>query len=636
MSAANRQPAESHDPTPTLAHASHGVRLELLRAGQMDATPLFLMTGPAGDAGEIAAVASAFVGPQSVYAVAPSLREAQQPAIDRVEQVAALMVKAISRARPSGPYRLGGLSSGALIALEVAQGLRAAGEDVEALFLIDPVYPERHSRWGGRLRAAGRRLSRQTARRDTDGIPGYRPRFFDGRLTLIVSSTDRRLGGDPIRLWRGRAAQLDVQRVDADLAAIARESASQIAEIIDHRLASLEKTWTGLRSIPGFERPMILTTVRWFSDARLAHALTDAGFSVSACRPRAHALEVVDGLTSDSRLSRMRPLRSLLKAIRQASPDIILPSDEQALVLLRRLHDRMRTADPQVAALIARSLGNSNDWSSISSRARLIGEAVSLGVSAPATTVIDNAGGLGAWAAEQSMPVVLKTDGSWGGRGVAVVRDPGDLQRVWSNIAKPPGLTRAVKRALFDSDDNSLSRSLRRIRPVVNAQQFVDGREAIATVACADGEVLAIVCLEVVRATEAKGPAAVVRVIDHPAMARAAEQIVRRFRLTGFCGLDFMLTSQGEAQLLELNPRVTPTCHLLVEGTYPRVRPITLFPADPVLSAEHRTEPSELDVPRRAPRLVRAGETMIARKHRPVSRLAARLTKKFSPFPLLS
>jgi hypothetical protein len=303
-------------------------------------------------------------------------------------------------------------------------------------------------------------------------------------------------------------------------------------------------------------------------------------------------------------------------------------------VLLRRLYNRARTADPELTALVSRSLGNSDDWPFIASRAALIDEAASLGVSAPATTVIDDADALAAWAAAQSLPVVLKTDGSWGGRGVAVIRDSADLQRAWSTISKPPGLTRAVKRALFDSDDSSLSRSLRRIRPVVNAQQFVNGREAIATVACVDGEVLAIVCLEVVQVTEAKGPAAVVRVIDHPAMEQAAHQIVGHFRLTGFCGFDFMLTSGG-ARLLELNPRVTPTCHLLVEGTYPRGRAITLFPADPALSAEHRTEPSELDVPRRAPRLVRAGETMIARKNRPVSRIASRLTKKFSPFPLL-
>ena len=33
----------------------------------------------------------------------------------------------------------------------------------------------------------------------------------------------------------------------------------------------------GLRPGPGFARPMILTSMRWFSVARLAHSLVEAG-----------------------------------------------------------------------------------------------------------------------------------------------------------------------------------------------------------------------------------------------------------------------------------------------------------------------------------------------------------------------
>ena len=59
-----------------------------------------------------------------------------------------------------------------------------------------------------------------------------------------------------------------------------------IAGVIDHRLALARENWPGLRPTPGFERPMILTTMRWFSAARLAHSLLEAGFAVSTCRPR--------------------------------------------------------------------------------------------------------------------------------------------------------------------------------------------------------------------------------------------------------------------------------------------------------------------------------------------------------------
>ena len=45
---------------------------------------------------------------------------------------------------------------------------------------------------------------------------------------------------------------------------------------------------------------------------------------------------------------------------------------------------------------------------------------------------------------------------------------------------------------------------LRRERPVVNAQEFCAGREAIVTAACVDGKVQALVCLEVVQVSEAR------------------------------------------------------------------------------------------------------------------------------------
>jgi hypothetical protein len=100
------------------------------------------------------------------------------------------------------------------------------------------------------------------------------------------------------------------------------------------------------------------------------------------------------------------------------------------------------------------------------------------------------------------------------------------------------------------------------------------------------GGVLALVCLEVVRPVKEKGPAAVVRIIDQPAMAEAARQLVGTFGLSGFCGFDFIITDSGNPKLLELNPRVTPTAHLLVEGDYLRTGTITLFPPATVLSTQ--------------------------------------------------
>jgi thioesterase domain-containing protein len=658
-----------------------GVRLDRLRAGLPD-EPLFIVPGLAGDPGELTGLVSAFTGPQEVYAVAPVRQVPESETAMTMESIAEQLVAAIRQHQPSGPYRLGGYSFGGLLALEMAQQLHAVGEVVQPLFLIEAIYDERYWDRGiwlrallrrtarhllriarmrppqavAELRLRGVRLIQRVLRRSTDApiplqtrtsdigfsrcalsaLAGYRPRFYDGTITLIASSVDRHFGCDTAQLWSGYAHHLDSYGVMGDHVSVMHDPVSTraIASVIDHRLALTRTTWAGLRPVPGFARPMILTTMRWFSAARLAHALVEAGFSVSACRPRAHALDLVEGLTSDCRLAGLRQLRSLATAIRRAEPDIVLPGDERALVLLRRLHARTRTTDPEMAALIAHSLGSVEVWPSIVSRTALADEARTLNISAPATEVIGNSDALTDWVTRHNLPILLKTDGSFGGRGVAIVREASHFPRAWRALSNPPKLSRAIKRLMVNHERAPLEAWVHQLKPTVNAQQFVTGREAIATVACVGGETSALVCLEVVQTSLVKGPASVVRVIDHPRMAEAARRLVRRFGLSGFCGFDFIISETGDAHLLELNPRLTPTAHLLVEGNLQRPETLVLFPAEPGLGRESGTAVSGvLDVPMRAPALISLGERITARGDRRLTRIAHQLQRKLTAVP---
>ena len=458
---------------------------------------------------------------------------------------------AIRELQPTGPYLLGGYSFGGLLALELAQQLTAAGETVDQLFLIDAVYGERH--WPRRVwlraltRRTGRHLSqiarmhpkeatrelhlrssrlvdRLKARRSAEppvmprttgdlaplvdrsllAIAEYGPRHYAGTITLVAPSEDRHFGCDTARIWEGRADRILIDRIDGDHLTVMQDDAraAAVATAIDRRLAAGREHRTGLRPTPGFERPLVVTTMRWFSAARLAHSLIEAGFAASACRPRGHALEVVDGLVSEYPLNRLWRRRSLLAAIREARPDIILPDDERALSLLRRLYSDVRVGDPRIAELIAHSLGRAEDWSTITSRAAFATEARAMTITAPETTPVANADELQAWVERKTLPIVLKTDGSWGGRGVAIVRDASQLPRAWRRVSSPPTLPRALKRTLFNLEASQLFAWVRRTRPVVNAQEFVDGREATATVACLDGDVQALKCFEVVQVSE--------------------------------------------------------------------------------------------------------------------------------------
>ena len=87
----------------------------------------------------------------------------------------------------------------------------------------------------------------------------------------------------------------------------------------------------------------------------------------------------------------------------------------------------------------------------------------------------------------------------------------------------------------------------------------------------------------------------------------------------------------GEARLLEINPRITPTAHLLVEGEHHRTRTIALFPADFSASEGGATAAGVLDVPVRAPALIQRGQSLTARAQRPTARLARQLKNRLHP-----
>lgn len=58
-----------------------------------------------------------------------------------IQQLAATQILEIREIQRNGPYRIGGYSLGGLIALEIAHQLRAQGEEVALLFLLDPMSP---------------------------------------------------------------------------------------------------------------------------------------------------------------------------------------------------------------------------------------------------------------------------------------------------------------------------------------------------------------------------------------------------------------------------------------------------------------------------------------------------------------
>ena len=111
-----------------------------LRSGG-DKNPLFCIHCGRGRVHHYVALADALDPSRPAIGVQPPALSGADALPDRVEALAAFYVEEIRRAQPEGPYRLCGYSFGGLIALEIAQQLTAAGESVEAVFVIDTTLP---------------------------------------------------------------------------------------------------------------------------------------------------------------------------------------------------------------------------------------------------------------------------------------------------------------------------------------------------------------------------------------------------------------------------------------------------------------------------------------------------------------
>jgi thioesterase domain-containing protein len=85
------------------------------------------------------------LGPdQPFYGLQARGLEDERDPFATIEEMAAVYIDELRAAQPAGPYRLGGWSFGGLAAFEMAQQLRAAGQEVALLAVIDtgPGMPE--------------------------------------------------------------------------------------------------------------------------------------------------------------------------------------------------------------------------------------------------------------------------------------------------------------------------------------------------------------------------------------------------------------------------------------------------------------------------------------------------------------
>ncbi len=99
--------------------------------------PLFMVHGVGGNIISFHGLAMRLGPDQPVYGIQAQGLLPGQPALLRLEDMAAEYVRAMREVQPHGPYHFLGYSFGGTVAMEMAHQLRAAGEDVALLSMLD-------------------------------------------------------------------------------------------------------------------------------------------------------------------------------------------------------------------------------------------------------------------------------------------------------------------------------------------------------------------------------------------------------------------------------------------------------------------------------------------------------------------
>ena len=180
--------------------------------------PLFVVPGVGGSVLGYHTLARLLGPEQPFYGLQSRGLDGTRQPLDSIERIASEYLAEIREVQPSGPYHLIGMCMGGVVAYEMAQQLRAAGQAVRFLGLLETWPPDVASTLPRRLAARAPALLALVATRlqlyaeTLRRLRGReRLRYLGGRLKLLA---DLLAGRDPFRGARGELAQRAVARAN--------------------------------------------------------------------------------------------------------------------------------------------------------------------------------------------------------------------------------------------------------------------------------------------------------------------------------------------------------------------------------------------------------------------------------------
>lgn len=304
-----------------------------------------------------------------------------------------------------------------------------------------------------------------------------------------------------------------------------------------------------------------------FGPPRLPQFLTDAGLRVGALCPAENLLGLSRHLEYRAILPEARTLArlggALCAAIAEARPALVIPGDEQAVMIMhalargrgRRLAAR---AGDHVLATIRASLGDPAHYDASLMKSATLAVARKVGVNAPRSETVTSADAAVAAADAIGYPVYLKESFSWAGTGVARCDDATAVRTAFAATRRKFAPLRHLARRLADRDWYPVETD-------IDIQAGVAGSAAMVAALAWQGRMVGAVCAEKLALTSNNGPSIAVRLRHDPAMVDGTARMIEALGLHGLVSFDFMVPDDGgPVQMIECNPR--PVVFLLQGG----------------------------------------------------------------------
>jgi hypothetical protein len=311
-------------------------------------------------------------------------------------------------------------------------------------------------------------------------------------------------------------------------------------------------------------RILAIATNEWCAVGQFLSALIQVGFDVAVVCPSGSPIQYIRDLSACYKYKPWRSRSSIVSAMIEWSPDLLVCNDDVAVRALHDLHRQLgaegdKPENTRLRRLIETSLGDYRSFTTSRSKSELMSVARALEIACPPTIVANSYIEIEEHLSRLPYPVLIKLDASWGGRGVRLAHNDRELLGATLELSFPHDWPRSLKQAMARCLPD---RWRPRFPQKLSIQHYVRGRPANRAVVCWQGKVLAGVSIEAIETDSEFGPTTLARPIEHAEMARAAEKIVATLKLSGFLGFDFVLDGANQAWFLEMNPRVTPACHL--------------------------------------------------------------------------